>query len=183
MRPNESFLGQPVRGLQTMLRVIAEDDSTLPSVIPDGHYGPTTMTAVAAFQRKNGLGITGIVDEVTWNAIVEAFEPASVRNNKAQPIEVLLDAGQILKAGDTDPYVYLAQSMLTQLSKDGITINPPGHSGIMDIATIEAVNAFQNYAGLDPTGEIDRMTWKHLVLHFTANVHHNKRSDLIIKNM
>lgn len=183
MRPNESFVGQPVRSLQMMLRVIAEDDASLPSIIPDGYYGPTTMTAVTAFQRKNGLAITGIVDETTWNAIVEAFETASIRSNKAQPIEILLDAGQILKSGDSDPYVYLAQSMLTQLSKDGITINPPGHSGIMDLSTVEAVTAFQNYAGLEPTGEINRITWKHLVLHFTANVHHNKRSDLIVKKM
>ena len=34
MRPNESFVSQPVRSLQTMLRVLAEDDRTLPTVIP-----------------------------------------------------------------------------------------------------------------------------------------------------
>ena len=46
MRPNESFVEQPVRSLQSMLRVIAEDDPRLPVLIPDGIYGPETMAAV-----------------------------------------------------------------------------------------------------------------------------------------
>ena len=40
MRPAESFIEQPVRSLQTMLRVLAEDDQRLPTVVPDGIYGP-----------------------------------------------------------------------------------------------------------------------------------------------
>ena len=47
MRPPESFIEQPVRSLQTMLRVIAEDDDRFPTVVPDGIYGPTTMQAVS----------------------------------------------------------------------------------------------------------------------------------------
>ena len=65
MRPGESFVEQPVRSLQTMLRVIAEDDPTLPTVIPDGIYGPATMIAVTSFQRREGIPVTGIVDERT----------------------------------------------------------------------------------------------------------------------
>ena len=41
MRPPESFIEQPVRSLQTMLRVIAEDDPTFPTVVPDGIYEDT----------------------------------------------------------------------------------------------------------------------------------------------
>ena len=52
MRPAESFIEQPVRSLQTMLRVIAEDDNRLPTVIPDGIYGPTTMNSVTPLQAS-----------------------------------------------------------------------------------------------------------------------------------
>ena len=45
MRPEASFIEQPVRSLQTMLRVISQDDSRYPAVIPDGIYGPDTMHA------------------------------------------------------------------------------------------------------------------------------------------
>ena len=58
MRPPESFVGQPIRSLQTMLRVIAEDDPSHMRVIPDGIYGPETMAAVSTFQRKHGLPVT-----------------------------------------------------------------------------------------------------------------------------
>lgn len=172
MRPPEAFIEQPVRSLQTMLRVLAEDDRSLPTVIPDGIYGPSTMTAVSAFQRKYELPITGITDQLTWDLIVSAYEPAIIRIGKAQPIEVLLDAGQVLRAGESNPYVYLAQAMLLQLSENHTTILPPDVNGMIDQSTAEALSQFQKLAGLDQTGEIDRITWKHLVLQFTLDSHH-----------
>ena len=51
MRPGESFVSQPVRSLQTMLRVLAEDDEELLALIPDGIYGSQTRQAVSAFQH------------------------------------------------------------------------------------------------------------------------------------
>lgn len=174
MRPAESFVEQPVRSLQTMLRVLAEDDKRLPTVVPDGIYGPSTMHAVSSFQRQHGLIITGRTDQQTWEAIVEEYELALVRVGKAQPIEVLLDPGQVLRRGESNPYVYLMQGMLTQLSKDHPTIRQPGHSGIIDGETANALTAFQKLAGLPQTGELDRITWKNLVLQFTLNAHNNE---------
>ncbi len=173
MRPTESFVEQPVRSLQTMLRVLAEDDNRLPTVVPDGIYGPSTMHAVSAFQRQNGLPVTGITDQTTWDQIVSNYEPALIRIDKAQPIEVLIDPGQVFRRGDRSPYVYLLQSMLTQLSNDHPTINPPGHSGIMDDDTVDSLAEFQNLAGLERTGDFDKITWKNLVHQFTLNAHHH----------
>lgn len=169
MRPDESFIEQPVRSLQTMLRVLAEDDRSLPTVIPDGIYGPSTMTAVSAFQRKYGLPITGITDQLTWDTVVSVYEPALVRTGKAQPIEILLDAGQILRLGESNPYIYLAQAMLIELSENNPIIAPAEVNGIIDSSTSDAVSQFQNLAGLTETGEIDRITWKHLVLQFALD--------------
>ena len=173
MRPPESFIEQPVRSLQTMLRVLAEDDSRLPTVVPDGIYGPATMNAVTAFQRQRGLPVTGIVDQTTWDRIVENYETAIIRVDKAEPIVVILDQGQVFRSGDSSPYIYLLQAMLTQLSNDHPNINPPGNSGIMDDDTIRALSAFQSLAGLNITGEFDKITWKHLVRQFTLNANHN----------
>lgn len=173
MRPGESFVSQPVRSLQTMLRVIAEDDKTLPTVVPDGIYGPTTMNAVSAFQRKSGLAVTGITDQETWDRIVSAYEPALVRVDNAESIEIIMDPGQVFRSGDSSPYIYLLQSMLTQLSLDHPRINPPGHSGILDEDTSKAVLAFQELSALEPTGELDKITWKHIVKQFTLNANHH----------
>ena len=111
MRPDESFVQQPVRSLQTMLRVIAEDDPTLPTVIPDGIYGPSTMIAVTAFQRRAGIPVTGIADENTWTRITESYEPALIRVGKAEPIEILLEPGEVIVIGQSSPYVFLLQGI------------------------------------------------------------------------
>jgi len=173
MRPGESFVGQPIRSLQTMLRVLAEDDNRLPTVVPDGIYGPTTMTAVTALQRREGIPVTGIVDNDTWDVIAELYEAAIVRVGKAEPIEILLEPGQVFRRGDSGPYIYLLQAMLAQLSNDHPTINVPGSQGTMDEDTIAALIAFQQLAALPATGEFDRLTWKNLVRQFTLNAHHN----------
>jgi peptidoglycan hydrolase-like protein with peptidoglycan-binding domain len=173
MRPGESFVQQPVRSLQTMLRVIAEDDPSLPTVVPDGIYGPSTMVAVTAFQRKSGIPVTGIVDEITWDRIAETYEPALIRVGKAEPIEILLEPGEIIVIGQSSPYVYLLQGMLAQLSGDHQTILYPALTGTLDTDTADSLRAFQLLAGLPATGTLDKITWRHLVKQFTLNAVHN----------
>ena len=173
MRPGESFVQQPVRSLQTMLRVISEDDPRFPTVIPDGIYGPSTMIAVTAFQRRSGIPVTGIVDQDTWDRIVEAYEPALIRVGKAEPIEILLEPGEIIVIGQRSPYIFLTQGMLAQLSGENTKILYPTLTGVLDTDTADALRAFQLLAGLPATGTLDRITWKHLVRQFTLNAAHN----------
>lgn len=169
MKPGESFVEQPIRSLQTMLRVIAEDDPRLPTLVPDGIYGQTTMNSITAFQRLYGLPVTGITDNATWDQIVRIYEPALIRIEKAEPIEIIMDSGEVFRVGDSNAYIYLLQSILTQLSKENPSILQPDHNGILDSATSEALAAFQFLAGLPPTGELDKITWKYLAKQFTLS--------------
>jgi len=172
MRPNESFIGQPIRSLQTMLRVIAENDSTQPSVIPDGIYGSNTVTAVSSFQRRAGLPVTGVADQVTWEAIYAAYEPALVEVGEAQPLSIILNPGQIIRRGEQNPNIYLVQAILTVLSQVYAGITEPAISGVLDIPTSNSLSSFQQMALLPMTGELDKQTWKHLALHYpmAANI-------------
>ena len=172
MRPGESFVRQPVRSLQTMLQVLAKDDTSLPTVIPDGIYGPATMLSVTTFQRKYGLPVTGIVNQQTWDEIVNLYEPALIRVDKATPIEIIMNPGQVFRRGDSNPYIYLLQAMLTQLSNNHAAIDKPGFNGVIDQETMNSLAAFQKLAGLTQTGELDKITWKHLVHHYSANAAH-----------
>ena len=166
MRPAESFIAQPIRSLQTMLRVISQEDGRQPSLIPDGIYGNQTLQAVTAFQRNNGLPATGIADQTTWEAIVAAYEPAAVRLGPAQPLEIILEPGQVLRRGDKTPNVYVLQAVLQVLSDAYDSITPPTHSGILDDATFISIQSFQELTGLPQTGEADKITWKQLALHY-----------------
>lgn len=168
MRPPESFVGQPVRSLQTMLRVIAENDELQPSVIPDGIYGPQTATAVSTFQRRNGLPITGTVDQATWERIVAVYEPALVQVGPVMPLEIILEPRQVIRQGEQDPNLYLVQAILIVLSQAYGSITAPAVTGILDIPTSNALSEFQTLALLPVTGELDRQTWRHLALHYPA---------------
>jgi peptidoglycan hydrolase-like protein with peptidoglycan-binding domain len=185
MRPPESFIAQPVRSLQTMLRVIAQEDSRQPSLIPDGIYGNQTTAAVAAFQRNHGIQVTGVADQNTWDQIVEVYEPAMVRVGPAQPIEIILDPGQIIRLGEENPNVYLLQAILIVLSDVYSSITPPGMNGILDEATASSLEAFQALSGLPQTGELDKVTWKQLALHYplAANKSNNNRKSEFPKNI
>lgn len=173
MKPGESFVGQPIRSLQTMLRAICEDGGYIPTVVPDGIYGPATMNAVSAFQRRHGLQVTGVADQATWDKIAQAYEPAIVNIGRTEPIEVLFEPGQVFRRGEASPYLYLAQSMLIYLADDHLAIPVPIHTGVLDAETAAALQAFQILADLPETGELDRATWKHLSKQFTLNAHHN----------
>lgn len=166
MRPMEFFISQPIRSLQTMLRVIAENDADQPSVIPDGFYGKDTVYAVSAFQRKTGLPITGITDQQTWEAIVAAYDPALVQIVEAQPVDIILNPGQVIRKGERNPNVYLAQAILIVLNDAYSSIPAPAVTGILDIPTSEALSIFQRMSLLPETGELDKHTWKHLALHY-----------------
>lgn len=166
MRPQESFIGQPIRSLQTMLRVIAEDDPTHMRIVPDGIYGPETVRAVAVFQRNHGLPVTGVTDQGTWEAIVAIYEPALVRRDAAFPLDIILNPGQVIRKGERHPNLYLAQAMLMVLSQVYGSIGQPSQTGILDDATADALASFQQLSGLPMTGHLDKHTWKHLALQY-----------------
>lgn len=166
MKPAESFVDQPIRSLQTMLRTIASIEPRQMNVMPDGVYGSQTAAAVRSFQRRQGLSVTGIVDRATHERIVGEYERAYIETEKARPVQITLDPGQVLQRGARNPHLYLIQSMLTVLHQLEPGIPAPGHTGVLDDATAEAVAVFQTYAGLPPTGEVDKRTWKDLTLYY-----------------
>lgn len=166
MRPSESFLNQPVRSLQTMLRVIAENAPSLPSLIPDGIYGPTTTQTVSIFQRNHGLNVTGVTDQATWDAIVAVYEPALVQQNQAWPLEITLNPGQVIRKGQRHPHVYLVQSVLQVLSEAYESVSRPSFSGLLDEITADSLASFQRLSGLPMTGNLDKITWQMLALQY-----------------
>lgn len=170
MKPETYFIGRPIRSLQTMLRVIGESKAQETSLIPDGIYGPQTAAAVTNFQQDNGLPPTGSADQDTWESIVRAYEPAHIYVSEAQPVEVILNPNQIIRANETHPHLYLVQSMLIVLSQAYASIPTPTMSGVLDIPTQESLSSFQQLNQLPETGELDKITWKKLALQYPMAV-------------
>ena len=166
MRPNESFIGQPIRSLQTMLRVIAEQDQVSDSVIPDGIYGRDTMNAVSGFQRRHGLPVTGVTDQDTWEAILAVYEPALIQVTEAEPLNLVLNPNQVIRRGERHPHIHVVQGMLAVLAEIYKSVAVPSQTGILDAATADSISSFQYLSGLPMTGNLDKHTWKHLALHY-----------------
>ena len=166
MRPEETFVSQPVRSLQQMLRTLHEQDDRHVRLIPDGIYGPKTREAVSAFQRLHALPVTGVTDQDTWEAIAAAYDLALIDVAYAQPVEIILNTNQVIRRGEESPYLFIAQSILLVLARQYASVTEPSHSGILDQATAQSLASFQALTGLPQTGQLDKITWKHLALHF-----------------
>lgn len=165
MRPDESFLAQPVRSLQTMLRHLGEYDSRYYNLVPDGIYGSQTMTAVSNFQRIHGLPVTGMADNDTWDAIYLEYEEARIHLGEAEALNIILDPKQVIRRGDTHPHIHLLQGMLAVLA-DVYALPQPSRNGMLDAQTADSIAAFQALSLLPATGELDKVTWRHLALQY-----------------
>jgi peptidoglycan hydrolase-like protein with peptidoglycan-binding domain len=166
MKPESSFLNQPIRSLQTMLRVLAEQDPRHETLVPDGIYGNATRSAVSGFQRLHGLPVTGVTDQQTWEQIVAEYEPALIQIAQAQMLDVILEPNQVIRKGERHPHIYIVQAILAVLQDAYSSIGPVSHNGLLDEATANAIAAFQGLSGLPMTGHLDKITWKALALHY-----------------
>lgn len=164
IRPDESFVGQPIRALQTMLRTIAQVDGEQINVIPDGVYSNQTADAVRSFQENNDLPPTGTADQATWEKIVQAYRPARTEVLPAEPIFITLNPGQTFQRGDRHHHMNLVQAMLILLSQVYPQFPALSLTGQFDGPTEEAVRMLQQYSNLPASGILDKTTWKHLVL-------------------
>lgn len=160
MRAPDSFRAQPIRAAQTMLRTIASLDPDMPSVIPDGIYGKNTLAAVTAFQRREQLPATGVINLDTWDAIVAAHNEAMISVGPVEPLNIILQPEQTMDAQNPCLHIYMIQGMVTALSKRYANIPPLTVTGEYDDATIQAIRAIQNCAHLPETDCVNRATWQ-----------------------
>ena len=157
-----NYLGAPILSLQSLLAVLSKAGGELPSVIPDGVYGPETTRAVSAFQRQNGLPENGETDNRTWNHIVDAFTRLSPLVLPAASLSIVWQPLQTISYGEENLQLPLIQGMLVAIR--GIFPDMPELrvTGIHDAASVRAVRWFQQKSGLKPDGVLTQIDWLYL---------------------
>ena len=65
--------GESVSLLQYLLAILAQFYMSIPDLTVDGIFGQETQASVLALQRDADLPQTGVVDETTWDVIVDRF--------------------------------------------------------------------------------------------------------------
>lgn len=138
--------GEEVRGVQRAL--LANGITILGGV--DGIYGRGTQAAVAEFQRRNGLRVTGNVDAGTQAALGAAITPVT-QTPVNNPVVSTPVAGRLPQRGDRGEGVRALQSSLVS---NGITL-AGGVDGVFGAATAAAISAFQQARGLNASGVLD----------------------------
>ena len=162
MIENPTFLGRPVRSLQNMLRVISRSVPEIPPVIPDGIYGQSTMRAVTALQRYALLPATGVVDQATWDEIVNLYYEACEAQTPPQPLELGIAPGQCIEPGQENLHMYLVEAMFLALGHIYDNVPRVQINGINDDECADAIRWLQKMSDLPQTGTMDRRTWRYL---------------------
>ena len=152
--------------LQTMLRLLAQTDGSIPSVNPDGIFGPETERAVLAFQGNMGLPQTGIVDFQTWTAITDVYRTAQTMMQRGLAFFPFPAGGYTISKNEKSDLVCIIQIMLSGVGVAYDLFSDIEISGVYDTETENAVRAFQKLNRLPQTGTVDVFTWNRL-----ASVH------------
>ena len=158
-----------VANLQRYLRQLAYHIPEIPQMPVDGIFESATRDALSAYQRYVGLPITGVADRATWDRLyfdyldsVEFYSPPTqIALFPRSPIGYYMDLGAI----GID--VAALQYMLGELTLLYL-LTPPEITGTYDQATADAVRAFQQYAMLPVTGQVDILTWNAITDRFNA---------------
>lgn len=138
---------QPVRDLQTMLRVIAEAEPGLPKLNPDGIFGQDTKKAVMIFQQTHSLLPDGVVNEATWNAVADTYA-AEYYGLVGQPsLCPALSAQQEIRPEEENCHICLIQAILHTLAQRFENLPEVAMTGRYDSATQNAVRIFKEACG------------------------------------
>ncbi len=156
----EGSQGIGVRTVQYYLNILAYFNSGLASPPLDGIFGPETTNAVRVFQSFYGLPVTGIVNTATWNVLnriyseTVEFLPEGYSGEFAK-----LYPGYLLSEGMSGQNVRDLQSYLSLIGQNIDVIPQIPVTGYFGSQTREAVTAFQNAFGINPTGAVGAVTW------------------------
>ncbi|MCL2342399.1 MAG: peptidoglycan-binding protein, partial [Firmicutes bacterium] len=172
--PPTAVLSAGSRGLDVvelpfLLNYISAFYPTVPGVIQDGAFGPTTKNAVIEFQKTFGLTADGVVGPATWNKLYAVYN-AIQTNVPKPPIQPPAATppyqGAPLRLGSTGAAVRTMQSYLNGIN--AVSQGGPALTvdGIFGPQTQEAVRNFQRRSALAVDGIIGPLTWDRIVERF-----------------
>ena len=152
--------GLGVSNLQYFLAYLSRFYSEIPSVTIDGIFGNQTRESVIAAQKIFGLAPDGVVGELTWNAIYNAYR-GIISEIPLKYIEgnVLPYPGILLRIGSDNDSVLLLQQYLNVIASVYPEVNTVELTGYFGAQTDRAVKAVQSLSGLEPNGLVGAITW------------------------
>ena len=160
-------VGQDVARVQFALNRVTQNYPAIPRIpAVDGIFTEQTEQAVREFQRVFNLAVDGIVGPSTWyelrRLLIAVSRLAELRSEGIR-LEILeWQFPEVLQEGDTGVRVEQLQFMLEVLSQFVDALPALRIDGVFGPETLRAVNAFQQWAGLEQTGQVGDVTWNRI---------------------
>ena len=160
----EGSTGDGVRNLQYFLAYLSQFYDTIPAPAIDGSFGPSTRAAVEDAQRTFGLPTDGVVGAATWYALTNAYLGivSTIPRDYVEGVSVPY-GGIPLRIGSESDSVRLLQEYLNYIARTYPEIPTVDATGYFGPRTGEAVIAFQNLVGQNPTGLVASTTWNAII--------------------
>ncbi len=159
LREGDAGLG--VANLQYYINYLSGFYNSVPPLAIDGSFGQSTRAAVIDLQNTFGLPADGIVGEITWKALYDAYL-GIVSTIPLKYIEgnVVPFPGVVLRIGADSDDVRLLQEYLNYIARSFPTIPTVSVTGYFGPRTREAVIAFQEQFGLPINGTVGAVAWE-----------------------
>lgn len=157
-----------IKQLQTYLYYLSLRNKELPSIAADGIYGNETRNAVIAYQKMRGLPVTGVADQVCWDAVKYDYDALMGGCSDPLPLYVFPGRGYVVKAGEHSETVYILQSVLRCLDAEYGFGDDIKVTGTYSEDDAEAVKKIQSVHGLPPSGQVDCATWDCLAADYSV---------------
>lgn len=157
-----------IKEIQKFIFSISQYNKKIPTIIPDGIYGPQTAAAVGSFQREYDLPVTGETDDKTWDKLAEVYFNY---NNDTVLLDVFPKNLELF-LGDEGIVIYIIQVILETLRRRFDNIPKVVINGVYDKDTDTAVETFKEIAGIEKSVEgIEETTWNKLASGFNMMNH------------
>lgn len=157
---SQGATGGNVIQIQFLLNAIGTYYNSIPSLLEDGAYGPTTVSAVKAFQRQFGLTQDGVVGPATWRKMYDVYKSLNLGGGDD---DIPAYPGSALTVGSRGSNVDLIQSLLNALSDEYPSIPRVIRDGILGPTTQAQVKEFQRLFGLTQDGIVGPATWNAII--------------------
>lgn len=181
---NESYPGAPLRVgdagnnvqiIQTELNRISRNYPAIPKIDdPNGIFGIETEDAVRKFQEIFNLSVNGEVDKATWYKIKQYYNGVKGLSDLVSEgislEEATIPFDTQIAEGDSGIPVTTLQYYLSIIAYFNGALEPVPRSQYFGPETVAAVERFQNFYGLTPTGIVDNETWNTISRVYTETV-------------
>ena len=161
LRPSDK--GSEVQEMQFYLRRISRFNPLVRPVNIDGIYDADTSESVKSFQRAYRTEISGIIDEPTWNRIVDVYNGTVV--NIEEPIlanGLTPYPGTPLTIGSRGEQVEYVQRLLGEISGTFTIVPYTAADGFFGSGTERAVDRFAAIFGFPRNGRVDEPLWNEI---------------------